>query len=69
MADSSTLLTKEIRELALQEGAILFGISSIGRFQGAPRGHHPAEILMGARLWSPSPSLWWSRWPTGRNCS
>jgi len=49
MVDSSTLLTKEVRDLALQEGAILFGISSVARFEGAPRGHHPAEILKDAQ--------------------
>jgi hypothetical protein len=49
MVDRSTLLVKEVRELALQEGAILFGISGVARFEGAPRGHHPAEILKGAQ--------------------
>lgn len=49
MAGGSTLLAEEVRELALHEGAILFGISSVARFEGAPRGHHPAEILKGAQ--------------------
>ncbi|HSR13623.1 MAG TPA: hypothetical protein VLS90_19400 [Thermodesulfobacteriota bacterium] len=49
MADDQSLLTKEVRELALREGAMLFGISGVDRFEGAPRGHHPAEILKEAR--------------------
>jgi len=49
MPGSSMVLTEEVRELALREGAVLFGIASVDRFQGAPRGHHPAEIVRGAR--------------------
>lgn len=49
MSGSSTVLTEEIKELALREGAALIGIAPVDRFQGAPRGHHPAEIVKGAR--------------------
>ncbi len=45
----SHVLTDELRELALREGAYLIGFADVDRFQGAPRGHHPAEIVKGAR--------------------
>ena len=48
MSTTSTLLTEEVKELARREGAHLVGIADVGRFQGAPRGHHPAEIVRGA---------------------
>lgn len=49
MSESSAVLTEEVRELALREGAFLFGVAGVDRFEGAPRGHHPAEIVKGAR--------------------
>ncbi len=49
MSGSSLLLGEEVRELALREGAVLFGIGSVDRFDGAPRGHHPAEMVGGAK--------------------
>ncbi len=49
MDRSSTLLTEEVKELARGEGAYLIGVADVGRFEGAPRGHHPAEIVRGAR--------------------
>ncbi len=49
MEDKSAVLTEETRELALREGAYLFGVAGVDRFEGAPRGHHPAEIVKGAR--------------------
>jgi epoxyqueuosine reductase len=49
MSQASAVLTAEIRELALHEGAVLFGVAGVDRFEGAPRGHHPAEIVRGAR--------------------
>jgi epoxyqueuosine reductase len=49
MSEASAVLTAEIRELALREGAVLFGVAGVDRFEGAPRGHHPAEIVRGAR--------------------
>lgn len=49
MSASSTLLTEEIRELSMREGGYLFGVADVDRFEGAPRGHHPAEIVRGAK--------------------
>ncbi len=49
MSAASTLLTEQVKELALREGAYLIGVAGVDRFQGAPRGHHPAEIVRGAR--------------------
>ncbi len=48
MSQTSTTLTEEIRNLSLQEGAYLFGVAGADRFEGAPRDHHPAEIVRGA---------------------
>ncbi len=42
-------LTHEIRELAMREGADLFGIAPAERFAGAPEAHLPTDILPGAR--------------------
>jgi epoxyqueuosine reductase len=42
------VLTEEVRALAVREGAALVGFASVDRFDGAPRGHHPAEIVSGA---------------------
>lgn len=49
MSEASAVLTAEMREIALQEGAVLYGVASVDRFEGAPRGHHPAEIVKGAQ--------------------
>jgi epoxyqueuosine reductase len=49
MSEASAVLTAEMRDLALHEGAVLFGVAGVDRFEGAPRGHHPAEIVMGAQ--------------------
>lgn len=49
MSGSSATLTEEVRELALREGAALVGVADVSRFEGAPRGHHPAELVRGAR--------------------
>ncbi len=49
MASGSVLLTQDTKELALREGAMLFGVAGVDRFDGAPRGHHPVEILRGAQ--------------------
>ncbi len=49
MSDTSTILTDEIRDLALGDGAMLFGVASVDRFEGAPRGHHPTELVKGAK--------------------
>jgi epoxyqueuosine reductase QueG len=49
MTAASTLLTEEVKDLARREGAYLIGVADVDRFEGAPRGHHPAEIVRGAR--------------------
>ena len=50
MSEVSAVLTAEVRELAVHEGAVLFGVASVDRFEGAPRGHHPSEIVKGAAV-------------------
>lgn len=45
--DSS--LTQGIRDLALSQGATLVGIATPERFDGAPNGHHPRDIVEEAR--------------------
>lgn len=47
MVDES--LTIEVKELARQLGADLVGIAPVERFEGAPPGHHPEDLLPGAR--------------------
>ena len=42
-------LTSEVKQLALVKGAHLVGIASVDRFEGAPRGHGPSDLLPGAR--------------------
>jgi epoxyqueuosine reductase QueG len=42
-------LTDEVRDLALREGADLFGVAPAERFAEAPEGHRPADILPGAQ--------------------
>ncbi|MFA5027955.1 MAG: hypothetical protein WC713_08750 [Candidatus Methylomirabilota bacterium] len=49
MATANAALTETMRERALAEGAVLFGVAGVDRFDGAPRGHHPAEMVRGAR--------------------
>jgi epoxyqueuosine reductase len=39
----------ELKQFALKNGADLVGVASVERFDGAPVGHHPADILPGAR--------------------
>jgi epoxyqueuosine reductase QueG len=39
----------EVKQLAMQLGADLVGIASEKAFTGAPLGHHPKDILKGAR--------------------
>lgn len=50
MRDVSSELTAEVRELALREGTALFGVGGIDRFAGAPRSHHPAQMVKGAQV-------------------
>jgi epoxyqueuosine reductase len=42
-------LTRELTDAARAAGASLAGIAPVDRFDGAPTGHHPAELLPGAR--------------------
>ena len=42
-------LTEKVKNLALEQGAHLVGIASADRFEGAPRGHHPEDLLPGAK--------------------
>ena len=38
------VLTEQVKNLALEQGAHLVGIASVDRFEGAPRGHHPEDL-------------------------
>jgi len=40
-------LTKHVKKMAFSKGVDMIGIASAGRFQGAPKGHHPSEVLRG----------------------
>lgn len=42
-------LTPQIKQFARAQGAHLVGVASVDRFEGAPRGHHPTDLLPGAR--------------------
>jgi len=42
-------LTLEMKALAREQGAHLVGVASVDRFEGAPRGHHPTDLLRGAQ--------------------
>jgi epoxyqueuosine reductase QueG len=39
----------EVKDYALSQSATLVGIASVVRFEGAPQGHHPLDLLPGAR--------------------
>jgi epoxyqueuosine reductase QueG len=47
-ADMSDL-TLAVKNLATAQGAHLVGVASVDRFEGAPRGHHPTDLLPSAR--------------------
>jgi len=38
-----------VKDMTRERGADLVGIASVDRFEGAPPGHHPAELLPGAK--------------------
>ena len=39
------MITKDtIRDVAFKNGVDLFGITSVGRFENAPKGFHPKDI-------------------------
>ena len=42
-------LTAELKTLAKDKGAHLVGVAPADRFQGAPQGHHPTDLLRGAK--------------------
>ena len=42
-------LTRELHDMASAAGASLAGVASVERFDGAPKGHHPRELLPGAK--------------------
>ena len=42
-------LTCELTDMARAEGASVAGVAPVGRFDGAPKSHHPGELLPGAR--------------------
>jgi epoxyqueuosine reductase QueG len=42
-------LTNEVKAFAEAEGASLVGVASVDRFQGAPSGHHPTDLLRRAQ--------------------
>jgi epoxyqueuosine reductase QueG len=42
-------LTDDIKHLARKQGAHLVGIASVDRFEGAPKGHHPTDLLRQAK--------------------
>ena len=42
-------LTLELLDMAKTGGVSLAGVAPVERFDGAPRGHHPAELLPGAK--------------------
>jgi epoxyqueuosine reductase QueG len=41
-------LTHEMTSIAQAQGASLVGVAPVERFQGAPTGHHPTDLLPGA---------------------
>lgn len=42
-------LRLELESQAFKEGARLFGVASVDRFDGALKGHHPCDLLKGAK--------------------
>lgn len=42
-------LTHALTEMAKGAGASLTGVAPVERFAGAPRGHHPQDLLPGAQ--------------------
>ena len=42
-------LNKEVVTWLKANGASVVGISNVGRFDGAPEGHHPRDFLASAR--------------------
>lgn len=42
-------LAKEIKNFAQNRGAHVVGVASVDRFEGAPKGHHPEDLLPSAK--------------------
>ena len=42
-------LARDLKSFAVERGAHLFGVAPVERFEGAPRGHRPADLLPGAK--------------------
>lgn len=42
-------LTQKLIDMAKADGASLAGIAPVERFDGAPKSHHPRELLPGAK--------------------
>jgi epoxyqueuosine reductase QueG len=49
MPDSPSDLTAAVKALAREQGAHLVGVASVDRFAGAPKGHHPTDMVPGAQ--------------------
>ena len=45
MEQVDLILTEHVRSLAMNQGASLVGIANPERFDGAPKGHHPRDIV------------------------
>ncbi len=46
---TSEKLTRRVKELALSKGADMVGVAPAQRFEGAPKDHHPADVLPGCQ--------------------
>ncbi len=49
MDPTDSILTRDVQCLAVNQGASLVGIANPERFDGAPKGHRPRDIVKGAR--------------------
>ncbi len=42
-------MARDVKHLVRDEGAHLVGVASVDRFEGAPKGHHPRDLLRNAQ--------------------
>jgi epoxyqueuosine reductase len=49
MEQVDSILTQDVRSLAMSQGASLLGIANPERFDGAPKGHHPRDVVKDVR--------------------
>jgi hypothetical protein len=49
MEHLDSILTRDVRGLAINQGVSLIGIGTADQFEGAPKGHRPQDIVKGAR--------------------